>query len=203
MALEGRSANLLGRHLGLRIGPVDPEGMSVVAVEGVDKVSIADPVRSLESSGLGLKQTSAFEAVQLQIHHDLNLRPGPDSLVVRTPREWAHHHEPAALVDVQQAVGEQAGEALPVRRVVAELGHQVKVPVDVAIGGRIRSGRQLAVPGSDPLEPKAKTFVWRNQDLKTILAAKLDDGRRLPEEDGRGVATLGVGPAAENEGHLP
>ena len=40
-----------------------------MAVKGVDKVSIADLVRSLESSGLGLKQTSDFEAVAELGHH--------------------------------------------------------------------------------------------------------------------------------------
>ena len=66
--------------------------------------------------------------------------------------------------------------------------------------GRIRSGRQLAVPvivqnpcrlvvgedhspmaldGSDPSEPEAKTFVWRSQDLKAFF--KVDGQIFLPK----------------------
>ena len=33
----------------------------------------------------------------------------------------------------------------------------------------------MTLNGSHPAGPKAKTFVWRSQDLKTILGAKLDD----------------------------
>ena len=85
----------------------------------------------------------------------------------------------------------------------------------------------MALNGSNPAKSKAKTFVWRSQDLKAILGAKLDDvgdlgdsdraidllhGQHevlevdgqifLPEDDGRGVATLGVGSAAEDKGHF-
>ena len=188
---------LLQQDADRRIGPVGPKRMPVVAIKRVDKMTVADPARSLESFGLSLEEPSAFKAVHLQIDHDLDLRSWSDAFIVPSPPgwEWAHHNEPAAVIHVQTARNE-ARASKPAKR----LGNEVKVPVLEPIKSRECSCQQRrpshhpkptpsggwfsspcrwrgprAKDGSDPAKPKAKTFVWRSQDLETILGAKLDD----------------------------